>query len=376
MSFPILKYPRTPHLEGSNLQPGDDKDRAPYKMLRGRFLVWEEKVDGANCGISFSPNAEMLLQSRGHYLTGGGREIHFDLFKSWATSLSDNLFDVLTDRYILYGEWCRSKHSIYYNALTHYFFAFDVFDRFVGRFLSTPARRGLLGTLPIHHVPVIYAGDAPKHLGDLTKLVKRSLFKTPDWRSDLRRKSEYQGLDWSRVQRETEDSDLAEGGYIKIEEGDYTTDRYKWVRSDFVQIILDNDSHWLSRPLIPNGLVANSLFECPPPIWESCGSVLTRQVFGEQVFARSGGTCVFCDQLAVDAHHILDRKLFPDGGYYLDNGAALCAHHHIEAEESRLDVAQVRAAAGSRVRILPPGFDPAFHYDKWGKRLAPIGAPS
>jgi hypothetical protein len=31
----------------------------------------EEKVDGANAAISFSPDGQMLLQSRGHYLTGG-----------------------------------------------------------------------------------------------------------------------------------------------------------------------------------------------------------------------------------------------------------------------------------------------------------------
>ena len=40
---------------------------------------------------------------------------------------------------------------------------------------------------------------------------------------------------------------------------------------------------------------------------------------------RAHGRCVLCDAVAVDAHHVLDRKLYPDGGYYLGNGAAVCS---------------------------------------------------
>ena len=60
----IRKYPRTQHIEGSRLQPGDeDLDAAPFARIAGRHLVVEEKVDGANCGISFSPSGDLLLQS-------------------------------------------------------------------------------------------------------------------------------------------------------------------------------------------------------------------------------------------------------------------------------------------------------------------------
>ncbi|MEQ9621919.1 MAG: hypothetical protein RLO37_08190 [Coleofasciculus chthonoplastes F1-TOW-03] len=37
-------------------------------------MAVEEKVDGANAAISFSPDGQILLQSRVHYLTGGERE--------------------------------------------------------------------------------------------------------------------------------------------------------------------------------------------------------------------------------------------------------------------------------------------------------------
>ena len=68
----LKKYPRTPHLEGSRLQPGDeDLSQVPFSYIKGKHLVVEEKIDGANTAISFSEDGELLLQSRGHYLTGG-----------------------------------------------------------------------------------------------------------------------------------------------------------------------------------------------------------------------------------------------------------------------------------------------------------------
>jgi hypothetical protein len=97
-------------------------------------------------------------------------------------------------------------------------------------------------------------------------------------------------------------------------------------------------------------------------------SLLTREAFKIQVFARSGGRCVFCGQPAVDAHHILDRKLFADGGYYLANGAAVCEVHHWDCEILRFSVEAVRTAAGITEVCVPRGFDPSAIYDKWGNR--------
>lgn len=79
MDFDLKKYPRTPHLEGSRLQPGDeDLSQIPFSDIKEKYLVIEEKIDGANSAISFSEEGELLLQSRGHYLTGGYRERHFN----------------------------------------------------------------------------------------------------------------------------------------------------------------------------------------------------------------------------------------------------------------------------------------------------------
>lgn len=97
-------------------------------------------------------------------------------------------------------------------------------------------------------------------------------------------------------------------------------------------------------------------------------ALLTREAFKTQVLARSAGRCIFCARPAVDAHHILERKLFADGGYYLANGAAVCETHHWDCETMRVSVEAVRAAAGITEVCVPPGFDPAAVYDKWGNR--------
>ena len=102
-------------------------------------------------------------------------------------------------------------------------------------------------------------------------------------------------------------------------------------------------------------------------------ALLDREAFARAVFARSGGKCVLCAAPAVDAHHILERKLFPDGGYYLDNGAAVCAACHLDCEHTRVSVETVCEAAGITRLVLPPGFDPSVRYDKWGNRFVEHG---
>ncbi len=101
--------------------------------------------------------------------------------------------------------------------------------------------------------------------------------------------------------------------------------------------------------------------------------LLSREAFKHHVFERSAGRCVFCTKPAVDAHHILERKLFDDGGYYLANGAAVCADCHWACETTEKSVDAVRAACGIGVAPLPEGFEQDGHYDKWGNRVWPSG---
>lgn len=101
--------------------------------------------------------------------------------------------------------------------------------------------------------------------------------------------------------------------------------------------------------------------------------LLTRDVFRESVFKRDGYKCVMCDNAAKDAHHIIERRLFTDGGYYLDNGASLCEQHHIAAEETTLSCDDIRFAAKIENIIIPEHFYGDYNYDKWGNILLPNG---
>ena len=260
----LIKYPRTPHLESSRLQLGDSEHgQLPYNQLIGQYIVVEEKLDGANCAISFSESGELLLQSRGHYLIGGSRERQFNLFKHWATVHESWLIERLEDRYIMYGEWLHKKHSIFYDALPHYFCEFDIWDRHNNCFLSTQKRHQLLANGPILSVPVLYSGIAPKRLGDLLALVKYSLAKTNDWKSCFEKIVAQEKIDLNKAWQQCDNSDLMEGLYLKIESEYTTTGRLKWVRQDFVQSILDAGQHHLQQPFIPNQLAKKAELYTP-----------------------------------------------------------------------------------------------------------------
>lgn len=248
----IHKYPRTYHLQGSRLQPGDeDLDAVSWDEVLGRHVVAEEKMDGANCGIRFDPDGKLFLQSRGHFLAGGPREKHFNLFKQWANGLAGELWDGLGPRYVLYGEWLYAKHTIFYDRLPHYFIEFDVLDTATGEFLSTERRRELLAGLPIYSAPVVWEAvlNDPE---ELIALVGPSPYKSADWRDRLRDQAVARNLDPDRVRRETDLSDLMEGLYIKVEADGAVRARYKYVRADFLTAVLDSGTHWLRRPILPN----------------------------------------------------------------------------------------------------------------------------
>ena len=250
----MQKYPRTPHIEGSRQQPGDeDLDSVPFSLIANEYVVIEEKVDGANAAISFDAQGQLLLQSRGHYLTGGPRERHFNLFKQWAHSHYAALWDTLGDRYILYGEWMYAKHTVFYDKLTHYFLEYDLLDRSSGKFLSTKARRELLTGLAIASVPVLFEGKLQSHK-QLVNLLQQSHFIRNGHIDRLRELCLEQGLNPVLAIQQTNQSSLMEGLYIKVETPELTIDRYKYVRADFLTTILQSESHWLNRPIIPNQL--------------------------------------------------------------------------------------------------------------------------
>lgn len=101
--------------------------------------------------------------------------------------------------------------------------------------------------------------------------------------------------------------------------------------------------------------------------------LLSRDEFREGVFNRDGHKCIMCDKKAQDAHHILERRLFVDEGYYLDNGASLCGEHHLQAEMTTLSAQEIRDKIGIKTIVLPEHLYRDNEYDKWGNIILPNG---
>lgn len=251
----IIKYPRTQHIKGSKLQDGDyDLSQIPFSKIQNKNIVIEEKVDGANVGISFSTDGELLLQSRGHFLVGGYKERHYDLLKIFANQNYQSLYSVLADKYIMYGEWLYAKHKIYYDALPSYFLEFDVYDKQKGVFLDTTSRRELLKDLPIYSVPVLASGKFDS-LEKVLSFLKNSNYKTQNNKQNLINAINELNLNVDDCLSETDLSPLMEGLYIKVEENGVVVDRMKYVRYSFTQPESVSSSKWLNKTIIPNKLL-------------------------------------------------------------------------------------------------------------------------
>lgn len=67
---------------------------------------------------------------------------------------------------------------------------------------------------------------------------------------------------------------------------------------------------------------------------------LIRQRFRDACYKRDGFRCAVCGMKSskdkaeqeLDAHHITDRNLMPNGGYVKENGISLCPECHEKAE--------------------------------------------
>jgi ATP-dependent RNA circularization protein (DNA/RNA ligase family) len=219
----FFKFPSTPHLAIlGDIDLRDDKVMSEPErndFLRHELIV-EEKVDGANLGISFDRDANVRVQNRGSYLQlpGVGQ---WKKLAEWLAPKVDALFEQLSDRFILFGEWCYARHTVAYDRLPDWFLGFDAYDRKAARFFSAARRNDLLEKAGIIPVPQVARGVFT--LDELSGLLAQSRFGDRP----------------------------AEGLYLRSDEGDWLARRAKLVRPAFIQSIEDHWSH--------SGVTANRL---------------------------------------------------------------------------------------------------------------------
>jgi ATP-dependent RNA circularization protein (DNA/RNA ligase family) len=221
----FFRFPHTPHLawlgEGS---PRDDKVLSPNEMmaLLAGDVVVEEKMDGANVGLSLAPDGNVRTQNRGQYLAEpyAGQ---FTRLTTWLRQHDEVLRSALTPNLILFGEWCAARHSLDYATLPDWFLLFDVYDSAAGRFWSTTRRNQLASKAGLVSVPSVLHGKT-------TVSALKQLVAT--------KKSHYR-------------KGPLEGVVIRRESTDWCDARAKLVRPDFTQAI---GTHWSKRVIEWNRL--------------------------------------------------------------------------------------------------------------------------
>lgn len=218
-----FKFPQTPHLAWlSAAPPRADKVLSPSEaaaFLDGTITV-EEKVDGANLGIGFTREGDLVVKNRGTVLTTESHPQFRTLWK-WLAAHETALWDQLGPELMLFGEWCYAVHSVRYHALPDYFLAFDVYDHEVGKFWSVERRNELAERAHLATAPRLARGRFT--LAGLKELLSGQQ---------------------SRFAR-----DQAEGLYLRKDDGPWLAARAKLVRPEFIQAIGD---HWTKRSLERN----------------------------------------------------------------------------------------------------------------------------
>jgi ATP-dependent RNA circularization protein (DNA/RNA ligase family) len=221
----FFRFPRTPHLAwlGSG-EPRDDKLLSPEEataLLAGEVVV-EEKLDGANLGLSVGADGRLRAQNRGQYLHQpySGQ---FARLTDWKAAHETDLRDALGPDLVAFGEWCAALHSLDYSALPGWWVLFDVYDRAVARFWSTARRDQWAKALGLPTVPILFRGTT--NLAALKELLSRE-------------QSRYR-------------AGPMEGLVVRLEHGDWLQARAKLVCPEFTQSI---DAHWRQRPVQWNRL--------------------------------------------------------------------------------------------------------------------------
>ena len=219
----FFKFPSTPHLsivDGVDIRADKVLSESERMAFLRQKIVVEEKIDGANLGLSFDPAGEIRAQNRGAYLTLPGTG-QWKKLAVWLEPRIDLLFTSLVDRFILFGEWCYAKHSISYERLSDWFLGFDVYDKSAQKFLACTPRNALLKKAGIVQVPMLASGRFT--YAEIKNMLTRSKFS----------------------------SQTAEGLYLRADMDEWLVGRAKFVGPAFVQSL---KPHWSHSSIITNKL--------------------------------------------------------------------------------------------------------------------------
>ncbi|WP_286925508.1 MULTISPECIES: RNA ligase family protein [Lysinibacillus] len=207
----LKKYPRSFHLPWSRGYTHDDKVAKNVNHFLGKEVVVTEKLDGEGTTLYRDYMHARSINSANHSS------------RHWVKTFHAGFAYRIPNDWRLCGENVYAKHSIYYQALTSYFYLFSIWNE-DNICLSWDETIAFAAELGIETVPVLYRGifDEEKIKRTFTGI---SLF------------------------------DGEQEGYVIRNAGSFHYDDFqynlgKFVRMDHVQ----TSEHWLQEEIIPNRL--------------------------------------------------------------------------------------------------------------------------
>ncbi|MFD7655809.1 RNA ligase family protein [Actinosynnema sp. NPDC059797] len=199
-------YPRTPHLPWSPGATSDDVRVLDLAGLRGREVVVTEKLDGENTTL-YPDGLHARSVDSAHHPS-----------RSWVKALHGRVAARLPAGWRVCGENVHARHSIAYTGLESWFYGFSVWDG--DRCLDWDRTTRFLRELGVPAPPVLWRGVFDER-------ALRAL----------------------RV-----DTERREGFVVRTAEGfgraEFGRRVAKWVRHRHVR----TDAHWMTAPVVPNGL--------------------------------------------------------------------------------------------------------------------------
>lgn len=210
---PRYKYPRTPHLPWSPGATDDDVRQLDTSCFSGCDVVVTEKMDGENTTVYPDHIHARSVDSAHHPSRTGVKQ------------LLGRVGPSIPPGWRLCGENLQAVHSLAYTDLPSWFLLFSIFDA-TNTCLGWDATTEWAALLDLDVVPVIWRGTwDERQVRSLTEIID------PARREGL-------------VVR------LADPWPFEA----FGQSVAKWVRPGHVT----TDQHWMSRPIVPNGLRGRS----------------------------------------------------------------------------------------------------------------------
>lgn len=205
------KYPRTFHLPWSRSKTDDDKILKTVCHFEGKEVVVTEKLDGENTTMYRDSIHARSLDSKDHES------------RHWVKMLHGTISFQIPLGWRICGENVFAMHSIYYGELTSYFYVFSIWNE-DNQCLSWDETLEWAELLGVKVAPVLYRG----------------IWNEQKVKGCYTRQSVFGGEQ--------------EGYVVRIADA-FPYDQFgtcvaKFVRKNHVQ----TEEHWLSKPVVPNGV--------------------------------------------------------------------------------------------------------------------------